>query len=131
MFIDASALVAMLAGEEDAPELFSRLERSRVRLTSPLAVWEASIAAARILKRSPKAAQSEVEGLLALMGIELVAVPASATGEAIDAFERYGKGRHKAGLNFGHCFAYACARHHRMPLLCKGGDFSLTDIELA
>jgi ribonuclease VapC len=131
MFVDASALVAMLATEEDAPELFSRLEKSRTRLTSPLAVWEASIAAARILKRSPKAAQGEVEGLLAVMEIEVVAVPASTTGEAIEAFERYGKGRHKAGLNFGDCFAYACARHHGVPLLYKGGDFALTDIESA
>jgi ribonuclease VapC len=131
MFIDASALVAMVAGEEDTPELFSRLEKARARLTSPLAVWEASIAAARILKRSPKAAQGEVEGLLALMGIEVVAVPASTASEAVAVFERYGKGRHKAGLNFGDCFAYACARHLGLPLLYKGSDFALTDIETA
>ena len=131
MFVDASALVAMVAAEEDAPEMFSRLEKSRTRFTSPLAVWEASVAAARVLKRSPKAAEGEVEGLLALMEIEVVAVPASAGSGAIDAFERYGKCRHNAGLNFGDCFAYACARHFGMPLLCKGGDFALTDIELA
>jgi ribonuclease VapC len=131
MFIDASALVAMLCGEADAPELFSRLEKSKTRLTSPLAVWEASIASARILRRSPKAAKAEVEGLLALMDIELVSVPASAAEDAIDAFERYGKGRHKAGLNFGDCFAYACARHFGMPILYKGSDFALTDIETA
>jgi ribonuclease VapC len=131
MFIDASALVAMVAAEENAPELFSRLEKSRTRLTSPLAVWEASIAAARILRRSPKAAQVEVEGLLVLTEIEVVAVPASTTGEAVEAFERYGEGRHKAGLNFGDCFAYACARHFGMPLLYKGNDFALTDIESA
>lgn len=131
MFIDASALVAMLCGEADAPELFSRLEKSKTRLTSPLAVWEAAIASARILKRSPGEAKTEVEGLLALMDIGVVAIPASAGGDAIEAFERYGKGRHKAGLNFGDCFAYACARHFSMPLLCKGSDFALTDIELA
>ncbi len=131
MFIDASALVAMLCGEADAPELFSRLEKSKTRLTSPLAVWEAAVASARILKRSPGEAKAELEGLLALMDIEVVAVPASAGGDAIEAFERYGKGRHRAGLNFGDCFAYACARHFSMPLLCKGSDFALTDIELA
>lgn len=131
MFIDASALVAMVTGEEDAPELFSRLEKSRTRLTSPLAVWEASVAAARILERSPKAAEGEITGLLALMDIEVTAVPASAASEAIDAFERYGKGRHEAALNFGDCFAYACARHLDMPLLYKGVDFALTDIEPA
>jgi ribonuclease VapC len=131
MFIDASALVAMLAREEDAPELFSRLEKSGTRLTSPLAIWEASVALARILDRSVKDAEGEVNGLLALMKIETLAVPASASRGALDAFERYGKGRHKAGLNFGDCFAYACARHLRVPLLCKGSDFALTDIELA
>jgi ribonuclease VapC len=131
MFIDASALVAMLVGEEDAPELFRRLEQSATRLTSPLAVWEASVVAARVLKRSVKGAEGEVAGLLALMNIETIAVPASAAGSALEAFERYGKGRHKAGLNFGDCFAYACARHFGQPLMFKGDDFASTDIERA
>lgn len=131
MFIDASVLVAMVTAEADAPELFSRLENSRTRLTSPLAVWEAAVAAGRILERTPKAAEGEILGLLALMEIEIVAVPASAAGVALEAFERYGKGRHKAGLNLGDCFAYACARHLGMPLLYKGSDFALTDIEAA
>jgi ribonuclease VapC len=131
MFIDASALVAMLAREEDAPELFSRLEKAGTRLTSSLAIWEASVALARVLKRSVKGAEGEVNGLLSLMNIETIAVPASAASSALDAFDRYGKGRHKAGLNFGDCFAYACARHLGVPLLCKGGDFALTDLELA
>jgi ribonuclease VapC len=47
---------------------------------------------------------------------------------ALDAFRRYGKGRHPAALNFGDCFAYACAKHHKVPLLHKGNDFSQTDI---
>jgi ribonuclease VapC len=129
MFVDASALVAMLCDEHDAPDLFRRLGRSTTRLTSPLAVWKASVAAARILMRTPKAAQGEIEGLLALMDITVVDVPAAATSVAIDAFERYGKGR--LGLNFGDCFAYACARHFGMLLLYKGGDFAQTDIESA
>lgn len=129
MFVDASALVAMLCDEEDAPNLFSRLGHSQTRLTSPLAVWEASVAAARILTRTYTAAQREIEGLLTLMDIKVVDVPASAGSVAIGAFERYGKGR--LGLNFGDCFAYACAKHYRLPLLYKGGDFALTDIESA
>ena len=47
---------------------------------------------------------------------------------ARDAFRHYGKGRHPAGLDFGDCFAYALARKLREPLLCKGSDFSHTDI---
>lgn len=50
---------------------------------------------------------------------------------AIDAFDRYGKSRHPAALNFGDCFAYACARHAGVPLLYKGDDFPQTDIETA
>lgn len=131
MFIDASALVAILASEEDGPELARRLVQAKVRLTSPLAVWEACVALARILDRSPRHAEREINQLLKLTKIETVDLPRSIAGAAIDAFERYGKGRHKADLNFGDCFAYACARHLNVPLLCKGGDFALTDIDLA
>jgi ribonuclease VapC len=131
MFVDASALVAMLVSEDEAPSLFTRLEAAETRLTSAMAVWEASVAVSRILHRSVKAAEGEVNALLRLLEIESVAVPASIASGALDAFDRYGKGRHRAQLNFGDCFAYACARHFGQPLLFKGNDFSLTDIEAA
>ena len=41
------------------------------------------------------------------------------------------KGRHRAALNMGDCFAYACAKMNRVPLLCKGDDFVHTDIRIA
>jgi ribonuclease VapC len=50
---------------------------------------------------------------------------------ALDAHRRFGKGRHKAALNMGDCFSYACAKAHRVPLLCKGDDFIHTDIRIA
>ena len=50
---------------------------------------------------------------------------------ARQAFLRYGKGRHKAALNFGDCIAYATAKLEGMPLLFKGDDFALTDVEAA
>lgn len=68
---------------------------------------------------------------LALVGIEVVGVPPEAGAVAVQAFDTYGKGRHPAALNFGDCFAYACARHHGLPLMFKGSDFPLTDIEAA
>jgi ribonuclease VapC len=49
---------------------------------------------------------------------------------AIDAFLRFGKGRHQAGLNFGDCLTYAVARVADQPLLCLGDDFAQTDLEL-
>lgn len=131
MFIDASALTAILTEEADGPQLLARLERSRKRITSPLAVWETAIAVARILGLSIRESGEAVEAFLALVEIDVVAVDPAVRHLAIEAFDRYGKSRHPAALNFGDCFAYACARHARMPLLYKGEDFPLTDIEPA
>jgi ribonuclease VapC len=49
---------------------------------------------------------------------------------AAEAFARYGKGRHRAALNFGDCMSYAVAKLARQPLLCTGGDFAKTDLKL-
>lgn len=131
MFIDASALTAAVAGEPDAAELLARLQQRRIRLTSPLAIWEAAVAVARILDLPVRESGEAVREFTDLMGIETVAIPPGVETLALDAFGRYGKGRHPAGLNFGDCFAYACARHFGQPLMYKGADFALTDIESA
>jgi ribonuclease VapC len=131
MFIDASALTALLTDEDEARELLARLQQTRTRLTSPLAVWEAAIAVARVLDLPISAAAEAVESYLVLMEIETVAVPPATARIALDAFDRFGKGRHPARLNFGDCFAYACAKHFGQPLMFKGADFPQTDIEAA
>jgi ribonuclease VapC len=131
MFIDASALTAMLTDEDEARELLARVQQAATRLTSPLAVWEAAIALARVLDLPVAEASEAVESYLALMEIKMVNVPPETARIALDAFDRYGKGRHPARLNFGDCFAYACARHLGEPLMFKGGDFPQTDIEAA
>ena len=131
MFIDASALTALMTDEDDARELLARLQQTRTRLTSPLAAWEAAIAIARILDLTIADASDAVERYLTLMEIEMVGAPPQTARIALDAFDRYGKGRHPARLNFGDCFAYACARHYGQPLMYKGGDFAQTDIEAA
>ena len=128
MFIDASALTAMLTSEDDARELLARLQRTTPRLTSPLAVWETAVAVARVLDLELGEAAAAVERYLVLMAIEVVAVVPEMGPIALSAFARFGKGRHPARLNFGDCFAYACARHLDQPLMFKGGDFSQTDI---
>jgi len=129
MFIDASALTALLADESDARELLARLSQSNTRLTSPLAVWEATIAVARVLGLTIAETADALERYLELMEITVVPVPPEAARIALEAFDRYGKGRHPARLNFGDCFAYACARHLAEPLMFKGADFTQTDIE--
>jgi len=101
------------------------------RLTSPLAVWETAVAVARVLGLSVSAAAAAVEDYLALIEIVVVAVPPETALITLDAFDRFGKGRHPASLNFGDCFAYACARHLGQPLMFKGSDFPQTDIEAA
>jgi ribonuclease VapC len=131
MFVDASALTAMLLSETDAQELLARLSNGTPRQTSPLAVWETSLAVARVLRLSPSEARQAVEQFLALIQIDVIAVAPDTQALAVEAFERYGKGRHPAALNFGDCFAYACARHAKLPLLYKGNDFPQTDIEAA
>lgn len=131
MFVDASALTAILTSEQDARELLARMQNSSERLTSPLAIWETTIAVARRLGLEIKDAQLAVEDFLKLAKIDVLAVPPEARDLAIDAYTRYGKGRHPAALNFGDCFAYACARAANAPLLYKGDDFPQTDIETA
>jgi ribonuclease VapC len=128
MFVDASALTAMLLDERDGHELLARLQTYGSRVTSPLAVWETVLAVARVLGLEVKAAEIAVEEFLALTAISVRPVPAEARSLAIDAFVRFGKGRPPAALNFGDCFAYACAKHAGAPLLYKGDDFPLTDV---
>ncbi|WP_183215009.1 type II toxin-antitoxin system VapC family toxin [Brevundimonas aurantiaca] len=131
MFIDASALTAILIDEPDAGDLRVRLAARVPRSTSPMAVWETVLAVSRRRVMEIEDAEGVVEDFLRLAKIEVVAIPAEVRREAIRAHARYGKGRHPAALNFGDCFAYACARHARSPLLYKGDDFSRTDIEAA
>src|SRR5260370_38048960 len=74
MFIDASALTALLTDEDEARELLARLQQTGTRLTSPLAVGEAVVAGGRVLNLSVNAAAEAVENYLGLMGIGVVGV---------------------------------------------------------
>lgn len=131
MFIDASALTAMLAAEVEGARFMSRLRRDRVRMTSPIAVWETTVALARVTGKPIAEVKRSLGEFLDLTKIQVFPVPPEAAAFALDAFERFGKGRHPAQLNMGDCFAYACSRHFGEPLLFKGNDFPLTDIEPA
>ncbi len=65
---------------------------------------------------------------MAKLAIEIVPVDQTLALMAREAFSRYGKGRHRAGLNFGDCFVYALAKYYGEPLLFLGTDFSQTDL---
>jgi ribonuclease VapC len=131
MFVDASALTAMLIDERDARELLARAQKYAIRFTSPLAEWETAIAVGRALGIEVRDAAAAVEDFLVLTEIEVRPVPAEVRRLALEAFDWFGTGRHPAALNFGGCFAYACARFAEAPLLYKGNDFPQTDIETA
>jgi ribonuclease VapC len=131
MFIDASALVALIDRESDWRSLASKLEQTDTRLTSPLAIWETTNAMERLRAWDFEDAERSVGSFIEAMGIATVDVTAQIGQEARRAARLYGKGRHPARLNFGDCFAYACAKVLDVPLLCKGDDFPQTDIRLA
>ena len=128
MIVDTSAVLAVLFGEPDA----ERYERaiagaSRCRM-SVASLLEAAIV---LESRSGAAGGHELDVFVERALIELAPVTAEHAQAARRAWRRFGKGNHPAGLNFGDCFAYALAEATREPLLFKGRDFALTDIEAA
>jgi ribonuclease VapC len=131
MFVDASALVAIIGEEDDGQALAERFERIERSYTSALAIYEATLALARVGRMSLTTVSTLLDDFITRSRIEIVPITAEIGGIAIDAFARFGRGNHPARLNMGDCFAYACARSLGVPLLCKGGDFSQTDIVLA
>jgi ribonuclease VapC len=131
MFVDASAIIAVLAKEPELPLMRDKLNAARQVLVSPLAVYEASLGFARILEGNLVTSAAGVRDFLAVTKAQIIPID-DAIGElALDAFRQYGKGRHRASLNMGDCFSYACAKMHRVPLLFKGDDFIHTDIRIA
>jgi len=131
MFIDASAMVAILGREPDWAELLERVGTAPRVFTSPIALYETVLAIARIRRITVDAAQEYVQLFLKDIGAQIIPIDAAIGTLALDAFTRYGKGRHPAALNMGDCFAYAAARSRDLSILAKGEDFSKTDITLA
>ncbi len=129
MFIDASAIVAILTREPDADALADVLESARAPIASPIAIFEAALGICRKRHASVKEAEADIREFLGVAAIHAVSITEREAETALAAFSRYGKGRgHPAQLNLGDCFAYAVAKNHRRALLFKGDDFSTTDI---
>ena len=131
MFVDASAMIAIIAEEAEAPELVGRLDQARQAYTSSIALYESTLGLARFLRTPIQQAESLLSEFMERTALQVVPITAEIGRGAIDAFERYGRGRHPARLNMGDCFAYACARSLDVPLMFKGDDFSQTDIAVA
>ena len=128
MVIDTSALVAMLTDEPEAARFEAAVAADPVRLMSSASYLEAAIV---IETRFGEAGGRELDLWLHRAGVDLVAVAAEQAEVARVAYRRFGKGVHRAGLNFGDCFSYALATVSGQPLLFKGDDFAHTDITAA
>jgi ribonuclease VapC len=125
LVVDTSAAVAVILGEACGEELAAQLEEALVRLMSAAIRVELGIV---IEARLWPAGQDVVDRFLRDAKIDIVPVDADVADRAMSGWRRYGKGRHRAGLNFGDCFTYALAERTGHPVLCTGDGFAATDV---
>lgn len=126
--IDSSALVAILRDEpERRPFIDAIVDLGKPRLSAATYVEASMIMELRLGDRGGR----EIDVLMEDVGIAIVPVDQAQAKIAREAFRRFGKGRHRASLNFGDCFVYALARTLDAPVLFKGNDFTLTDLKRA
>jgi ribonuclease VapC len=120
--VDTSALMAIVLNEPEADACAVALEAEEKLVISAGTVAEVLIVAAR------RNVGEEMERLIEGLGFEIVSITPASARRIARAYERWGKGVHPAGLNFGDCFAYEVAKEHGCPLLFVGKDFALTDV---
>lgn len=128
MIVDSSALLAILFGEPDANRYERAIAQADNCRMSAANLLEAAIV---VESRVGPSGGDQLDILVERGPIELAPVTLEQTQAARRAWRRFGKGNHPAALNFGDCFSYALAETSREPLLFKGSDFALTDIEPA
>ncbi len=138
MFLDASAIVAIIDREPGYEALLEQIGQSQTPLLfSPMSRFEAIFGLARIQAGKHRSATSGevdhvaglVDGFFEQIGAQGVDMGAAIGLAAQEAAQTYGRCvGHPAGLNLGDCFAYACAKAQGVPLLYKGQDFARTDL---
>lgn len=131
IFADASALIAIIAGETEANQFSDILEADDIRLCSALSVWETVAGLCHSYTFSVQSARDHVRRFLDAGDFKFVEIGEAEFEIATDANAQFGKGRHPAKLNMGDCYSYACAKTNGAELLFKGDDFSKTDIAVA
>ena len=130
--VDASAIIAILTGESESALLVAALDQAGGATTTPIAIYEATLGVRRKRRSGVTQAERAVMEFLRLARIVVQPIQPETAHLALEAFDRYGKGRgHPARLNLGDCFMYAQAKAGGASLLYKGDDFSKTDIESA
>lgn len=128
MIVDTSVVIAVLRGEADAAEIAAALERADICRMSAVTYVETAVVTDS--NRNPVLSR-RLDDLLHDSRIQVESVTPRQAEIARYAYRDFGKGRHKAGLNLGDCFAYALAKATGEPLLFKGDDFNHTDVEVA
>jgi ribonuclease VapC len=129
LVVDTSAVVALLKSEPGWEALASRLHAASSRVLSVAGWVELSLVVAG--RHGDETTLAFLDRFLQAAAIELHPVDEPQARLAREAFLRFGKGRHPAGLNFGDCFSYALARTLDAPLLFVGDDFGRTDVRAA
>ncbi len=127
MVIDTSAVLAIFLGEPERKQFLDAILDAARRQISAATVLETGIV---LESKRGESAGREFDLFVVRANLEVVAVDAEQIEIARSAWRSFGKGRHPAGLSFGDCFTYALARSSGEPVLAKGRDFALTDIEL-
>jgi ribonuclease VapC len=127
MILDSSAIVAVLRAEPDAAKFARAIESAPSRRVSAVSYVES---AAVIESGGDVIASRRFDDFFRASRISVEAVTLKQAELARHAYRDFGKGRHKAGLNFGDCFAYALSKEMDEPLLFKGDDFRHTDAEV-
>jgi ribonuclease VapC len=125
LVVDTSAAVAVILGDPGGDEIAAYMENALSRLMPAAIRVELGIV---IEARLWPAGQDVVDRFLRDAKIDIVPVDADMAARAMSGWRRYGKGRHRAGLNFGDCFTYALAERTGHPVLCVGDDFAATDV---
>jgi ribonuclease VapC len=128
MILDASAIVAILRNEKEASRMATTVANAAARRTSAVTYVEAAIV---IDSGGDPIATRKFDDFFEAARIDVEPVTVEQAEIAREAYRDFGKGRHRAGLNFGDCFAYALAKVTGEPLLFKGDDFRHTDLESA
>jgi ribonuclease VapC len=125
MIVDTSALIAVLFAESDADLYAGALDTADVCRMSAANLLETSLV---IDRETRQPASRQLDALIRSVPIVIEPVTEEQAHVARQAYADFGKGRHRAGLNFGDCFAYALATVSGEPLLFKGSDFRHTDV---
>lgn len=127
MVIDTSAIVAILLGEPEAAALVQAIAKDSNCLLSSFSALETAIV---IEAKKGEAGGRELDLFLHKGQIKIVDLGGDQGQLAREAWRRFGKGRHPAGLNIGDCCAYALSKYSGESLLFKGDDFSKTDVQV-